>query len=156
MDMQDFSWEALGAALISRTSVCFRHRDLDLLADQLRSERKTLSFKTSGNLASISWIFIHAGEARIRIKEVSEDASTLEEAARLLRAQNYDVPYHGESAPSFVRRCVEAILIWKRRYLSREQERECREAYDNACAKCGSRERLQMDHIRPAGPTRFE
>ena len=63
----------------------------------------------------------------------------LDEAALLLREQNYDMPYHGESMPTFVSRCVEAILVKKRRYLSREQEKECREAYDTACAKCGSK-----------------
>ena len=99
-DMQDFSLEALDAALESGTSVCFRHHDLDRLADQLRTERKTISFKTSGDLKSISWIFVRAGDARIRIKEVSTDALLLDEAARLLRAQNYDVPYHGEGCPA--------------------------------------------------------
>ena len=49
----------------------------------------------------------------------------------------------------FVNQAVEAILIKPRRYLSREQERRCREAYRNECVRCGSKERLEYDHIVP-------
>ena len=134
----------------SRTSAsaCFRHQDLGALVDWLRAERKMLSFKTSGDLASVRWIVFRA-YARVRVKEVSKEAPVLDGAARLLRAQNYDVPYHGESMPSFARCCVEAILVKDRRYLSREQGEERREACENSSAKRGSRERLVMDHVRP-------
>ena len=114
--MRPFSPEELDAALEKTpSSVCFHRSNLAELVDWLRAERKTLGFRLLGDLRSTKWVFFNGtGKNRVRVKGVSDDAPTLEAAARQLRAAHYDVSYHGEGLPSFVAHCVEAILFKNR------------------------------------------
>jgi hypothetical protein len=60
----------------------------------------------------------------VRVRRVSEDAWLLNKATKELRAQFIDVEYHGEGMATWVCRCTEAILVKKRRYLSKEQKHQ--------------------------------
>lgn len=149
-EMVAWSPEAFDGALEACESVCFHHTDLNELVKWFRAQRRLVSFRATGDMCGTNWIFVNgAGDARIRVRQVSEDAQTLQRAAQFLRESHYNVEYHGEGMPSFIDACVDSILIKDRRYLTREQERECRAAHDGACARCGSRERLQYDHVVP-------
>jgi hypothetical protein len=150
-EMAAFSPDALDDAIEARKSVCFHHTDIDTLVQWFRAERPTISFRAFGDMKSSNMVRVNGvgGNVQIRVKRVSPNASVLDRAASDLRQRFYDVHYYGSEMPAFVNHAVEAILIRPRRYLSREQERRCREAYRNECVKCGSKERLEYDHITP-------
>jgi hypothetical protein len=150
-EMVPFDADALDDAIDRKKTTCFHSSDIDSLVQWFRAHRSTVSFKAFGDMKSTSMISVH-GLGRgvsIRVKRVSQDAPLLDRVATDLRQRFYDIHYYGSEMPSFVNSAVEAILVKPRRYLSRDEERRCREAYHNECARCGCRERLEYDHIVP-------
>ena len=91
-DMMAFSADALDTALEAEESVCFHHSDVSELVDWLRSERPGVSFGATGDMKSTNHIFFNGvGQAKIRVKEVAEDAVLLDRAANILRDSGVDV-----------------------------------------------------------------